>query len=212
MAEAIRILVVDDHFVVREGLRSFLDLQDGMEVVGEAADGRAALDEADRLRPDVILMDLAMPVLDGVGAMRELRRRRPEARVIVLTSYLDDDRLLPAIQAGAAGYLLKDGQPRELARAVRAAHAGEALLDPAVAARLVAAVAEAPAGGGGDGLTARELEVLAHIGGGLSNKRIARALGISESTVKAHVGHVLAKLGVADRTQAALHAQRSGLV
>lgn len=143
--------------------------------------------------------------------MRELRRRRPEARVIVLTSYLDDDRLLPAIQAGAAGYLLKDGQPLELARAVRAAHAGEALLDPAVAARLVAAVAQAPAGGG-TGLTARELEVLAHIGGGLSNKRIARALGISESTVKAHVGHVLAKLGVADRTQAALHAQRSGLV
>lgn len=211
MAESIRILVVDDHFVVREGLRTFLDLQDGMEVVGEAADGQAALEEADRLRPDVILMDLAMPVLDGVGAMRELRRRRPEARVIVLTSYLDDDRLLPAIQAGAAGYLLKDGQPRELARAVRAAHAGEALLDPAVAARLVAAIAQAPADGGG-ALTARELEVLAHIGGGLSNKRIARELEISESTVKAHVGHVLAKLGVADRTQAALHAQRIGLV
>jgi DNA-binding NarL/FixJ family response regulator len=112
--------------------------------------------------------------------MRELRQRRPEGRVIVLTSYLDDDRLLPAIQAGAAGYLLKDGQPLELARAVRAAHAGEALLDPAVAARLVAAVAQAPAGGGGDGLTARELEVLAHIGGGLSNKRIARARDLRE--------------------------------
>ncbi len=153
---------------------------------------------------------MTMATVRNPGAMRELRRRRPEAAGDRPDQLLDDDRLLPAIQAGAAGYLLKDGQPLELARAVRAAHAGEALLDPAVAARLVAAVAQAPAGGG-TGLTARELEVLAHIGGGLSTSG-SRALGISESTVKAHVGHVLAKLGVADRTQAALHAQRSGLV
>ena len=212
MAEPIRILVVDDHFVVREGLRAYLELQEDMRVVGEAADGRAALREAERLQPDVILMDLAMPVLDGVDAMRELRRRMPDVRVIVLTSYLDEDRLLPAIQAGAAGYLLKDVQPRELARAVRAARDGEALLDPAAAAKLVAALAQTPTEASGDALTARELEVLAHIGAGMSNKRIARELEISESTVKAHVGRVLAKLGVADRTQAVLHAQRIGLL
>jgi two-component system, NarL family, response regulator LiaR len=205
----IRVLVADDHAVVREGLRTFLALQEGIEVVGEAADGEAAVREAERLRPDVALMDLKMPRLDGVGAMRELRRRLPGCRVIVLTSYADDDRLLPAIQAGAAGYLLKDVEPRELARAVRAAHAGEALLDPAVAARLMEAVAgPAPA----ERLTPREREVLELIARGMANKRIARELGLSEKTVKAHVGHVLAKLGVTDRTQAALHAVRAGLI
>ena len=145
MADApISVLVVDDHAVVREGLRTFLGLQDGLEVVGEAADGEEACAQAARLRPDVILMDLTMPRLDGVGAMRELRRRLPATRVVVLTSNVDDNRLLAAIQAGAAGYLLKSVQPQELARAVRAAHAGEALLDPSVAARLVEAIA-APA-------------------------------------------------------------------
>jgi DNA-binding NarL/FixJ family response regulator len=210
------VLLVDDHEVVREGLRAFLELQDGIEVVGEAGDGEQALEQADRLRPDVILMDLVMPKLDGVGAMRELRRRTPASRVIVLTSFTEDDRLLPAIQAGAAGYLLKHVEPRELARAVRAAHGGEALLDPAVGARLVEAVAARPGIGKYDGererLTAREREVLELIAHGFSNKRIARELGIAEKTVKTHVGHVLAKLGVADRTQAALHAVRSGLV
>jgi len=212
MAEPIRILVVDDHFVVREGLRTYLNLEEDMEVVGEAADGQTALTEAARLRPDVILMDLAMPVMDGVSAMRELRQRMPDVHVIVLTSYQDDQRLLPAIQAGAAGYLLKDGQPRELARAIRAARDGKALLDPAVAARLVAAIAQHPGKPPEDALTPRELEVLSHIGRGMSNKRIARVLEISESTVKAHVGHLLAKLGAEDRTQAALHAQRMGLL
>jgi two-component system, NarL family, response regulator LiaR len=213
--QPIRVLLVDDHEVVREGLRAFLELQDGIEVVGEAGDGEQALAQADRLRPDVILMDLVMPKLDGVGAMRELRRRTPASRVIVLTSFTEDDRLLPAIQAGAAGYLLKHVEPRELARAVRAAHAGEALLDPAVGARLVEEVAARPGSGQRDGarerLTAREREVLELIAHGFSNKRIARELGIAEKTVKTHVGHVLAKLGVADRTQAALHAVRSGL-
>jgi NarL family two-component system response regulator LiaR len=213
--QPIRVLLVDDHEVVREGLRAFLELQDGIEVVGEAGDGEQALAQADRLRPDVILMDLVMPKLDGVGAMRELRRRTPASRVIVLTSFTEDDRLLPAIQAGAAGYLLKHVEPRELARAVRAAHAGEALLDPAVGARLVEEVAARPGSGQRDGarerLTAREREVLELIAHGFSNKRIARELGIAEKTVKTHVGHVLAKLGVADRTQAALHAVRSGM-
>jgi NarL family two-component system response regulator LiaR len=212
MSEPIRVLVVDDHAVVREGLRTFLSLQDGIEVVGEAADGRDGIREAERLRPNVILMDLVMPGLDGVGAMRELRRRLPECRVIVLTSFAQDDRLLPAIQAGAAGYLLKDVEPRELARAVRAADAGEAMLDPAVAARLVDAIAQPPGEAPPDRLTRREREVLALIGRGLSNKLIARELGISEKTVKNHVGHVLAKLGVTDRTQAALQAVRAGLI
>ena len=210
-------LVVDDHAVVREGLRTFLELQDGIAVVGEAADGEEALVEAERLRPDVILMDLAMPRLDGVGAMRELRGRLPRARVVVLTSFADDDRLLAALQAGAAGYLLKTVQPQELARAVRAAHAGGAMLDPAVAARLVEAIAapptpppSPPSTNPADQLTPREREVLGLIGAGRSNKRIALELGVSEKTVKTHVGHLLAKLGVSDRTQAALYAVRAG--
>ena len=211
MADAIGVLVVDDHAVVREGLRTFLELQDGIDVVGEAADGEEAVRQAEALRPDVVLMDLVMPRLDGVGAMRELRRRLPSTRVIVLTSFAEDERLLPAIQAGAAGYLLKNVAPTELARAVRAAHAGEALLDPLVAARLVEAIAQPPGEPAPDRLTAREHEVLALIARGFSNKRIARELGIAEKTVKTHVGHVLAKLGVTDRTQAAVHAVRMGL-
>jgi len=212
VAEAIRVLLADDHAVVREGLRTFLELQDGIEVAGEAADGEEAVYEAERLRPDVVLMDLVMPRLDGVGAMRELRRARPEIRVIVLTSFAEDERLLPAIQAGAAGYLLKDVEPQELARAVRAAHAGQALLDPSVAARLVEAIAQPAGGSPRDELTPREREVLALIARGLSNKRIARELGVSEKTVKTHIGHLLAKLGVTDRTQAALRAVQSGLI
>jgi DNA-binding NarL/FixJ family response regulator len=212
---AIKVLIVDDHAVVREGLRAFLDLQEGMQVVGEASDGEHAIEQALALSPDVIVMDLVMPRLDGVGAMRELRRTAPDARVIVLTSFLDDERLLPAIQAGAAGYLMKDVEPAELARAVRAAHAGDAILDPTVAARVVRVIADGatPAGPlSPDRLTRREHEVLTLIAHGYSNKRIAAELGIAEKTVKAHVGRVLAKLGVADRTQAALLAVQQGLV
>jgi DNA-binding NarL/FixJ family response regulator len=209
----IRVLIVDDHAVVREGLRTFLELQDGIDVVGEASNGTEALEQARRLQPDVVLMDLVMPGLDGVGAMRQLRERSPEIRVIVLTSFLDDDRLLPAIQAGAAGYLLKDVEPTELAQAVRTASAGQAMLNPAVAARLVEAIAENRAPGiQAERLTRREQEVLEQLAHGRSNKRIALELGISEKTVKAHVGRLLAKLGVADRTQAALLAVREGLV
>jgi NarL family two-component system response regulator LiaR len=210
--ESISVLLVDDHAVVREGLRSLIEVQRGIEVVGEAADGEAAVREAEARRPDVILMDLVMPRLDGVGAMRELRRRLPSARVIVLTSFADDDRLLPAIRAGAAGYLLKNADPQEVVRAVRAAHRGDALLDPSVAARLVDAIAKPPGAEPSERLTPREQEVLTLIARGLSNKLIARELEISEKTVKTHVGHVLAKLGVTDRTQAALQAVRHGLV
>ena len=222
--DPIRVLVVDDHAVVREGLRTFLELQDGIEVVGEAADGEEAVARATELAPDVILMDLVMPGMDGIGAMRELRRRSSSARVIVLTSFLDDDRLMPALQAGADGYLLKDVEPAELARAVRSACANEAHIAPTVAARLLHTLSD----GGGPGrlggainpptredaiaqLTRREREVLELIALGHSNKRIALELGVAEKTVKTHVGHLLAKLGVADRTQAALLAVRWGL-
>lgn len=210
----IRVLLADDHAVVREGLRTFLELQDGLEVVGEAANGVEAVEQARRLKPDVILMDLVMPELDGVGAMRALRQELPDSRAIVLTSFLEDDRLLPAIQAGAAGYLLKNVEPSELAHAIRAAHRGEAIIDPSVAARLVQALADGatPRVAEPERLTRREREVLELIAGGRSNKRIAFELGISEKTVKTHVGHVLAKLGVTDRTQAALLAVRDGLV
>ena len=200
----IRVLLCDDQRLVRSGFAMILRAEDGIEVAGEAADGIEGVEAAERLRPDVVLMDLVMPRLDGVGAMRELRTRVPGARVIVLTSFTDDDRVLPAVQAGAAGYLLKNAQPQELARAIRAAHAGEALLDPVVAARLMRAVASPQE----DPLTPRERQVLELIARGMSNKRIALELGIAEKTVKTHVGHVLAKLGVSDRTQAALHAVR----
>jgi len=212
----IRVMIVDDHAVVREGLRTFLALQEGMEVVGEAADGEEAVERAVALAPDVILMDLVMPGLDGAGAMRRLRERALASRVIVLTSFLDDERLMPAIEAGAAGYLLKDVEPAELARAVRGACADEAVIDPTVAARLLRRLGEGtppatPSAGDLD-LTRREREVLELIAAGYSNKRIALELGIAEKTVKTHVGHLLAKLGVADRTQAALLAVRRGLV
>lgn len=210
MPDPIRVLIVDDHQVVREGLRNFLELQEGMEVAGEAGDGEEGVALAASLRPDVVLMDLVMPKLGGVEAMRALRERVPGTRVVVLTSFIDDEHLLPAMRAGAAGYLLKNVQPQELARAIRAADAGEALIDPAVAARLVETLAEAEPDEGYERLTAREREVLALIGRGFSNKRIALELGVAEKTAKTHVSNLLGKLGLADRTQAALYASRIG--
>jgi NarL family two-component system response regulator LiaR len=214
-AELIRVLIVDDHAVVREGLRTFLELQDGIQVVGEAADGERAVEQAVALEPDVILMDLVMPGLGGIGAMRLLRQRAPSSRVIVLTSFLDDERLMPAIESGASGYLLKDVEPAELARAVRVACDDEAVIDPTVAARLLRRLGEPGSVTAGDDgfqqLTRREREVLDLIAAGRANKRIAFELGIAEKTVKTHVGHVLAKLGVTDRTQAALLAVQHGL-
>jgi NarL family two-component system response regulator LiaR len=210
MPDPIRVLIVDDHEVVREGLRNFLELQDEIEIAGEAGDGEEGVVLAAELRPDVVLMDLVMPKLDGVSAMRALRERAPGTRVIVLTSFLDDEHLLPAMRAGAAGYLLKNVQPQELARAIRAADAGEALIDPAVAGRLVEALSEGEQDVDYERLTPREREVLSLIGRGFSNKRIALELGVAEKTAKTHVSNLLGKLGLADRTQAALYASRVG--
>jgi NarL family two-component system response regulator LiaR len=205
----IRVLIADDHAVVRQGLRTFLDLQDDIDVIGEAADGEEALSAIERDPPDVVLMDLVMPGVDGIEALRRLRVTSPGTRAIVLSSFIDDDKLFPAVRAGAAGYLLKDVQPQELVAAIRTVHEGGSLLHPVVAARLMDELAgSAPL----EQLTAREREVLVLIGRGLANKLIARELGIAEKTVKAHVSSVLAKLGLTDRTQAALFAVREGLV
>jgi DNA-binding NarL/FixJ family response regulator len=207
----IRVAIADDHAVVRQGLRTFLDLQEDIEVVAEAADGAAALTAA--AGADVVLLDLVMPKLDGVAALRALRSRAPEARVIVLTSFGDDERLFAALRAGAVGYLLKDVEPGELVRAIRTAHAGQSPLSPAVAARVVDELAHGGhrAAAAAEDLTPRELEVLRLIARGRSKKVIALELGMAEKTVKTHVSHLLAKLGVADRTQAALYAVREGL-
>jgi len=209
----IRVLLADDHAVVRQGLRTFLDLQDDIEVVAEAGDGEAALDAAQRTDPDVILLDLVMPKLDGVGALKRLRERESRARIIVLTSFGDDDKLFAALRAGAAGYLLKDVEPLELVRAIRAAADGNAPLSPTIVTRVVEEIAQ---GGGApaevDDLTPRERDVLILIARGRSNKVIALELGVAEKTVKTHVSHILGKLSLTDRTQAALYAVRHGLV
>jgi DNA-binding NarL/FixJ family response regulator len=202
----IRVLVVDDHPVVRQGLRTFLDLQEDITVVGESADGESCVDDADRLRPDVILLDLRMPGGGGVAALRGLRDN--PARVLVVTSYTEPGAVLPAVRAGAAGYVYKDVDPPALAAAIRSVHAGHVLLHPEVA-RLLADGDPRP---GSAELTARERDVLAEVARGRSNREIARALSLSEKTVKTHVSSILGKLGVQDRTQAALHAVRSGLV
>jgi len=204
----IRILLADDHPVVRDGLAAMLGTQPDFEVVGEAGTGAAAVSEAERLRPDVVLMDLEMPVLDGIEATRRIRAESPGVAVVLLTSFSDRERILRALDAGAAGYLLKDADPAELARAVRAAARGDAPLDPKAARALLSARTE---GSPGDALSEREREVLLMVAEGLPNKLIARRLEISEKTVKAHLTSVFRRIGVTDRTQAALWAERNGL-
>ncbi len=212
----IRVLVVDDHPIVRQGLRSYLSTRDGIEVVGDAADGETAVVMVDELRPDVVLMDLLMPGMGGLAAIRAVADLGLGTRILVLTSFSSEDQVIPAIQAGAAGYLLKDADPEEVDRAVRAVHAGEGRLDPSVAAVVMAAAA----GGGGRRaeadpglarLTPRETEVLALLGEGLTNRALAGRLFVSEKTVKTHVSSILAKLGLPDRTRAALYAVHHGL-
>lgn len=205
-------LIADDHPVVRQGLRSFLQLQPDLEVVGEAADGEDAVAEAERLEPDVVLMDLVMPRVDGLEAIARIHRARPSTRIIVLTSFGDDERVVPAVKAGAAGYLLKDAEPQALADAIRGVHAGEGFLHPAVTARVMEEVVAGMRPTVADLLTSREMDVLRQIAHGRSNREIARELSISEKTVKTHVSNVLAKLGLADRTQAALYAVQNRVV
>jgi DNA-binding NarL/FixJ family response regulator len=204
----VRVLVVDDHPVVRDGLRGMLGGQPDLEVVGDAPDGRQALEAVDRDRPDVVLLDLRMPVLDGVGVIEQLAARHPSVRVLVLTTYDTDQDIVRAVEAGATGYLLKDTPREELFRAVRAAARGEPVLAPGVAARLMgrlrAPQPEKP--------TDRELEVLRLVARGLTNRAIARELFLSEATVKTHLVHIFGKLGVDDRTAAVTAALDQGLI
>jgi NarL family two-component system response regulator LiaR len=206
---AIRIVIADDHSVVRQGLRMFLALDEELEVVGEAQNGAEALELAHKLKPDVVLMDLLMPVMDGITAIGAIRREVPEVEVIALTSVLEDASVVGAIKAGAIGYLLKDTQQEELIRAIKAAAAGQVQLAPQAAARLMREVRapDAP-----QPLTERETDVIKLLAQGKANKEIAMELVIGEKTVKTHVSNLLGKLGVQSRTQAALHAVRTGLV
>jgi len=206
---SIRILIADDHAVVRKGLRSFLELDPELKIVGEAADGAAALRMAKEFQPDVVLMDLLMPVMDGVAATSVIRRELPDIEVLALTSVLEESLVIQAIQAGAIGYLLKDTDAPRLRQAIKAAAAGEVQLSPAAAAMLMHKV-KAPRSP--ETLTERETEVLRQLARGKSNKEIATSLFISETTVKTHVKNIMQKLGVPSRTQAALYAARIGLV
>jgi DNA-binding NarL/FixJ family response regulator len=206
---AIRIVIADDHQVVRQGLRMFLGLDPELEVVGEASNGMEAVEQAKELHPDVVLMDLLMPVMDGITATGVIRREVPEVEVLALTSVLEDASVTGAVRAGAIGYLLKDTQAEELRRAIKAAAAGQVQLSPQAAARLMREVRapESP-----ESLTERETDVLRLLAQGQANKEIARSLQIGEKTVKTHVSNILAKLGVQSRTQAALYAVHIGLV
>ena len=205
----IRVLLADDHAVVRHGLSRLIGGFDGIEVVGTAADGEEAVALAEREQPDVVLLDLQMPRLDGIGAAKRIRAVAPGARVVVLTAFSDRDGIIDAVDAGAIGYVLKDAAPDELRRAIDAAAAGEAPLDPRAARFLLEARTER---GPADELTERERDVLRLVAAGLANKVIAQRLGISEKTVKTHLTSVFRRIGVDDRTQAALWASRHGLV
>jgi two-component system, NarL family, response regulator LiaR len=205
---SIRVIIADDHGLVRQGICMVLSLDPELEVVGEAADGAEALRLALELRPDVILMDLLMPVLDGIAAIGAIRRELPDVEVLALTSVLEDHLVVGAIRAGAIGYLLKDTNAEDLCRAIKAAACGQVQIEPRVAVRLLREV-RAPENV--EVLTERETEVLRLLARGFSNKEMAQTLGIGEKTVKTHVSSVLSKLGVSSRTQAALHAVRIGL-
>ena len=211
---SIRVLIADDHPVVREGLRALISAQRDMQVVGEASDGREAVEKVRELTPDVVLLDLLMPGMGGIAAIPEVLRESPDARILVLTSYAEDDKVISAIKGGALGYLLKDSSPAELLEAIRNVSRGEAPLPPVIARKLVAEFTrpQTEAVASGEPLSEREVEVLALIARGLSNREIAEALVISDRTVQAHVSHILHKLHLPSRTQAALYAVREGLV
>ncbi len=213
MTERIRILIADDHAVVRHGLRALITTEpNDLELVGEAADGVEAVELHTRLKPDVTLMDMAMPRKTGLEAIVDIMRQNPQARILVLTSFAEDEQVFPAIKAGATGYLLKDTAPRELLQAIRDVHSGQVSLHPTIARKLVGELKRPidlpPAE---DPLTEREVQVLALVARGLANQEIADRLFIGERTVRTHISNILGKLHLANRTQAALYAQREGL-
>jgi two-component system, NarL family, response regulator LiaR len=212
MTDKIRVMIADDHAVVRQGLTTFLELQHDIVIVAQASDGEEAARAAARTKPDVALMDLVMPRVDGIEAIAQIAASSPKTRVIVLTSFADDERIFAAIRAGAAGYLMKDVSPQDLAKAVRMVHAGEPVLHPSIARRLMDEVGRpVDTMPPGEHLTDRELDVIRLIAKGRSNKEIAQDLVLSEKTVKTHVSNILQKLHLADRTQAALYAVRQHL-
>jgi two-component system, NarL family, response regulator LiaR len=208
----IRLLIVDDQGIVRKGIRALLAEVKGMEVIGEAGDGLEAVKQADLLQPDVILMDLVMPRLDGIEAIRQIMARQPKSRILALTSFAADDKVFPAIKAGALGYLLKDSEPEELIAAIKNIHRGEPFLHPSIARKVLEELSH-PAGSPPtpEPLTERELEVLQLVAQGLSNQAIAEKLVIGDATVRTHIGNILSKLHLANRVQAALYALRKGL-
>ena len=214
MTDSIRVLIADDHAIVREGLRWLISTEPGMELVGEAADGVEAVERTHALQPDVILLDLVMPHKNGIEAIGEIKEENPDARILVLTSFAEDNKVFSAIKAGAQGYLLKDASPRELLQAIRNVHQGEHTIHPIIAQKLMRELQRPPQSDlppTEEPLTEREVEVLRLIARGLSNQQIAETLVISERTARTHVGNILSKLHLANRTQAALYALREGL-
>jgi DNA-binding NarL/FixJ family response regulator len=208
----IRVLLVDDHGVVRRGLRGYLELLDDIEVVGEAENGLIGVEMSAQLVPDVILMDIVMPQLDGIGAIERIKAAQPGVQIVALTSFIEEDKVLAAIESGASGFILKDADADDVAAAIRAAHNDEVHLDPAAARVLAKGMRTRFEQQPVESLTERELEVLSLVGHGRSNKEIATDLGITERTARTHVSNILGKLGLTDRTQAALYAVREGLV
>jgi two-component system, NarL family, response regulator LiaR len=214
MADTIRLVIVDDHAVVRQGLKAFLATEDDIEILGEASNGREAVDLAGRLTPDLVLMDLVMPELDGIGATAQIKQKYPEIEVLVMTSFIEDEKVFGAMRAGATGYVLKDSDPEEVVKAIRSAAHGESPLDPRVVRRLMQEFTptKPKAETASEPLSEREIEVLKLVARGYSNQHIAEALIISPKTAKTHVSNILSKLGLASRTQAAVYALKEGLV
>jgi NarL family two-component system response regulator LiaR len=213
VSRPVSVFIADDHAIVRKGIRALLSTEPEIEVVGEAGDGLLAVEQVLALRPNVTLMDLMLPGIEGSEAIARIRTVWPDARILVLTSFVTDEKVLPAIRAGARGYLLKDSAPEDLVRAIRQVDRGESPLDPSVAGRVMSALSQpAVATASPDALTSRELDVLREVARGYSNQEIADRLSLSEATVRTHISHILSKLQLSSRTQAALYALREGLV